>query len=311
MHSRNAMNRLTSLSHELLATWIAEEAEEYRAKQADHRSTLAERHDELLDLLNLVCAVVSITHISDREFDRWEIKQAKRGRYSSPVRKYVRSITDITLKHQFEDENRLSLVALASSPEVKDAYYESMVRSLDSVEQAVLNHYLYGGCMSTTGRTILIMHALGGKTTLSKTGIGIDSDAAKTEQDEPELKRLRGLGLWDEHNAIWHRLVRKLADTHPGETLLCHSLADAKAADPDARYIFIFPSDDEFKYRVSKSERQGELRRVALAKQNRSLNLDDALSNPSIPVVLWDGRDGHVLWDGRDVPELKKRLGIV
>jgi len=76
----------------------------------------------------------------------------------------------------------------------------------------------------------IVAPALSGKTTLSGSYIA-DPDDARDDAIEAQLKPLRKKGMWPEHNAIWHSVLKKWVVQLPEHVYIvfAHSLEDAKA----------------------------------------------------------------------------------
>jgi hypothetical protein len=72
----------------------------------------------------------------------------------------------------------------------------------------------------------------GGKTTLASEHDNIaETDMARTDENDALLKPLRAKKLWPQHNAIWHKVLRKWVVDLPEEVnvVMAHSADDAAA----------------------------------------------------------------------------------
>lgn len=144
-------------------------------------------------------------------------------------------------------------------------------------------------------RNVVVAPMASGKTTFAAGQPGVfDSDDARVEAHEPQLKELRRASKWAEHNAIWHDDLRRWAQTlSPDAIVLAHSLEDAIAlgATPDSM-VFVVPDETTHLERMTKRDLDSE--GIQLALLNREQNIAKAAAYKR-PVITDFPRDRHEL----------------
>lgn len=137
--------------------------------------------------------------------------------------------------------------------------------------------------------TIFIAHMASGKSTFVKAGPNrFDDDDARVPASEPVLAELRAVNDWDNHNLIWHQMLRNWAKHLPKEcSVTAHTLADAmvlaEAATFPSQVVFILVPAKTWSDRLAKRNLNRD--EIRLAHRNREDVIKEIALNPDLPVL--------------------------
>ena len=131
-------------------------------------------------------------------------------------------------------------------------------------------------------RFVVIAPMASGKTTAARNypNLVADIDASRDPRYEDQLKELRRLDLWPEHNAIWHRIVRRWIPTVTQPIVMVHSYFDAQALFPSLPKVAVLPNLIDHRSMMEsrnldpESLRLAELNRADLEEEVATFRLD-------------------------------------
>lgn len=101
-------------------------------------------------------------------------------------------------------------------------------------------------------RTVVVMHAIAGKSTLARAGVLFDCDSARTNNIEALLSRYRQALDWVNHDLLWTAVLTRWARTLPDNaTIAVHHPAHAAAVGGASyRTCRYHPTIEEFARRL-------------------------------------------------------------
>lgn len=128
-------------------------------------------------------------------------------------------------------------------------------------------------------RTIVVMHAMAGKTTLERAGVLFDVDNCRTKIVDDLLKQYRQTRDWASHDLVWRSAIQKWARGLPDDaTIAVHSPGHAEfaASGKPIRVVRYHPTTVEFIRRLAELAPK-DPSRCEIAMMNRT----SLLNNPT------------------------------